>query len=690
MRGLFALALAALLLPTWGVAAPAPPSRIPAGLPASGDPFDAAAEALAWERAGLEPALAAALAPAFAEAARYVDGARQVLAALAARDPLERAVHVARVIDGLEGASAGPPVARHALPSGAAGALLATHGLAPSAEEARALAALDALPPGPRAALAEVLDAFAGFEGATRDAYARADLSALRAARAGGMGVRWDADPLALAGVDVAGMVAARARLLDAAVAFARAWPGSNPDSGCGALEMPPVLALDLAGCATVYADDYAFTLDVGGGDTYLGNAGGSNPRTVPCDGLATGGAAAAIDLAGDDRYIAPRGCGVNGGARLGAGFLVDLGGDDAYVTGCCDLVRGGPDPAFDRCTPFVSDCCSHVMHTYLLPDFPAYMAVDGPGGGVNGGGDAGVGFLLDAAGNDTYAGVDKAVNGGAFTGHGALLDLGGDDVYQAQDLGTNGAGWWGHAYLVDGGGRDRYLGGHNGTNGASFDGSGFFVDAGGDDAYLAGSEGTNGGSWGGVAVFVDAGGDDTYEAGSWGTNGGSYYGSVALWLDAGGDDAVRGGDYAVNGGSCSAAGALLDWDGDDLHEAGTYGTNGGGYVLGAGLLLDRAGSDVHRAGGRGANGGGFAGGAGLLLDVAGQDRYEAGAEGANGGAMAVPLCNDLGCAPTAAAHGLLLDGGGHDVYADGDGGSGEDVTVWRKGNIGSQVDVWP
>src|SRR5207244_2251698 len=112
-------------------------------------------------------------------------------------------------------------------------------------------------------------------------------------------------------------------------------------------------------------------------------NAGGSGIVGPGCT-LATNsaGAAAVIDLAGNDHYVSGRRCGINGGGFGGAGFLLDAAGSDTYTAG---------------------------------------------DGATNGAGIQGAGVLLDLGGTDHYAdgmggtGFDKTV---APKGTGAQIDV--------------------------------------------------------------------------------------------------------------------------------------------------------------------------------------------------------------------------------------------------------------------------
>lgn len=201
---------------------------------------------------------------------------------------------------------------------------------------------------------------------------------------------------------EVAGLVAARQNLLEAAVALQvalQSGPITAPASATAG-----VCEFDLIGVSSTYAVDCPLIVDVGGDDTYANNAGGAN-----------GGAAAVIDLGGADRYGGSRASGANGGGSAGAGFLFDAGGNDTY-SAANNATNGGG---------------------YFF----------------------GQGFLLDAGGNDRYTATNTGTNGGgASLASGALIDLEGADVYSAGRSGTNGGTAAGsQGLLLDTGGTDSY-----------------------------------------------------------------------------------------------------------------------------------------------------------------------------------------------------------------------------------------
>lgn len=351
---------------------------------------------------------------------------------------------------------------------------------------------------------------------------------------------------------------------LDAALQSDPAAPAEPAAPRWLPLYLPPFLAIRLNERDTIYTEDIALVVDVGGNDVYNNNAGGSSlaggsawdASEETCDLIALRAAGSLVDLAGDDRYgdpQEPRGCGVNGGGWIGAGLLVDARGFDRYR---------------------------------------------GAAGGVNGGGAlGGVGLLLDLGGSDWYNATDGGTNGGAgLAGVGALIDRDGSEIYNASDVGTNGGGEAGLGALVDASGAPRT---------ASAVGNFSRL---GHDLYRAGDHATNGGTEAGVGLLVDDLGDDTYLAGREGTNGGANFGGRSLLVDAQGSDRYEAGSRGTNGGGdWQGSGGLVDAVGHDEYIAGTRGTNGAaGWDEGCPFLCSLPTEPT-----------------GLLLDGAGNDRYQ-------------------------------------------------------------------
>lgn len=528
-----------------------------------------------------------------------LDGVRDLLAISgSSRDSFSKAVALAkrgvllrsRAAGGSGAIDAAPSLVEYDSPSAVAMALLARYDVTPTQTQRQALFSLDDLSPAVGQALAQLFVAFLDYDRATKDGFARLGWEGIeaierhfksRTARneAFGLSAKMDSDGSELAElakkVDLGQRLAAYLPLLDAAADLRTALAiapashsqsaadgGADADGGCesaaGALclRIPLILAIDLrttkdhgTSADNVYAsgENYQLSIDAGGNDKYLNNAGGScvhyrcsiNPGYVapgPLEGWAQAPSAAALlDLgSGRDAYgdvgAPPTQAANGGGIYAGSGMLVDDGGNDSYVGGTRAL---------------------------------------------NGGGDAvGSGMLVDGGGSDSYRadsinlGNPSATNGGGWAlGSGMLVDVGGDDSYEAEGFGANGGAIGGLGMLLDAGGADRYTAAGSGTNGGgSLSGDGLLLDAEGsepsaDDSYTAGSFGTNGGGYlNGSGMLLDEAGHDDYLAGSDGSNGGATLvrsklasfdyttDSVGRLFDLGGRDRYQ--DSAVPGGA--------------------------------------------------------------------------------------------------------------------------------------------
>jgi hypothetical protein len=452
------------------------------------------------------------------------------------------------------------------------------------------LAHLDELPAPWPAAIAEWIDRFISLHVQTEAALSDVTLDEEPEVIARQLAHREDTEdlPQALAGPE-SPIGDHLPEILDARDAFLEAslslrdLAREEPLSSQAEVEACPVLAAGLANEDTTYTEHCRLILDLGGSDEYRNNAGGNAPHS-----------------------LAPP-CPWPNEQAFAAAALVDLAdGGDTY---------GNPENP---------DSC-----------------------GVAGGGHSGSGFLLDAAGSDSYH-AGAWATGATDLGTGTLVDLAGHDSYQV-DQAANGGAVFGASLLYDAAGADVYAAPEASVtnavaNGGGVSGQGALVDAAGNDHYIAGNG--NGGGGVGSGFLLDVGGDDRY------------------------DDSAGGG---TNGGSFAGSGLLVDLRGNDTFQTEDGGTNGGGE-LGAGALVNIGGDDAYRAGSTATNGGGSFGGLGLLLDDRGEDRYEAGNSDVNGGASL--------------AQGLLLDARGHDRYEDREGGTGTNKTVAPKGQVGAQVDL--
>ena len=162
-------------------------------------------------------------------------------------------------------------------------------------------------------------------------------------------------------------------------------------------------------------------------------------------------------------------------------------------------------------------------------------------------------------------------------------------------------------------------------------------IDLAGDDRYVGVKPGIQGGAVCGVSMLLDAAGDDTYDAQD--VAQGAALAGVGLLLDLAGNDSYRGLRRA-QGSAMGGIAMLVDRAGDDAYHAALY-AQGFGGPLGCGVLDDLAGADHYYAGG-------------LYPDGYGDTPGYAG------------WSQGVGAGPRGTANGgigLLLDGGGDDVY---------------------------
>lgn len=595
-----------------------------------------------------------------------------------------------------------PPLAGHVKPSAAAFAFLALDGASLNAEQVAQVQALDELPAAQAVALARTIDAFTTMELAAQDAIT--------------------ANPTAPEWGTVLG---ARIQLTDAIFDLQDSLPIGpvqvpmhNPvPIPPGMVEVAPYLVIDWSGMDDTYLENYHLSIDVGGSDTYLNNAGGTWIGNCELPIFAAAAIDLSLDLVENDRYTGNgNACGKNGGSMGGVGFLLDVAGDNEFAVGQSYGINGGAYSA--AALGFLLSAGGYDRYN------SGYLGTNG------GAAQGGVGLLVDSgASQNSIAGGGQGSNGGAYqSGLGMMIDAGLGSGYYAgggdgANGGANGAGSSGYAYGAgyfgsgsygaNGGGTNAGAGtlicssfcdlsaGWYGTNGGGDNlGTGFALVPSG-SAY-AGGMGTNGGGHrGGHGTFVGA---TSMSAGSYGTNGGAYgpgasgfaIGSGGIWggshgSNGGADDNeavgflsasaswISAGSGGVNGGAANGAvGFLVNAAVGTYYSASGDGSNGGGFGGGHGLLVSSSLDDTYNGGSRGANGGGALAGVGFLIDLAGNDRYNAGTYGVNGGAAAL------------ASSGFLLDVQGHDYYSDS--GTYDTTIVPKTDGIsgGAQVDLSP
>ena len=353
--------------------------------------------------------------------------------------------------------------------------------------------------------------------------------------------------------------------------------------------------------------------IDFGGDD--LWRYAGSNRPPV-------GRVSVAIDVAGNDRYIAPDDAvGSFGSGHCGIGMLFDFAGDDRY------------------------ECHLQGQATALF----------------------GIGLLYDESGDDEYFVVDHG-QAAAQAGAAMLVDVAGHDRYHGYTLVQGFAGPGGAAALVDLAGDDRYIADDSDIrypSAQSAEHNNSLAQGAGLGTRGDYREGLS--ACGGVGMLYDRSGADQYSAGVFAQGVGYWFG-LGMLIDGGGADAYTGQWYVQGASAHFAAGILLDRSGDDTYRAAMNMAMGAGHDIGVGILVDDQGDDTYDAPGL-SLGAGNAAGLGWFLDRAGRDTYRVSGRNNLGWASG----NRTGTLRAAIpAVGVFMDLGGVDHYPDGHGSNGE------------------
>ena len=317
----------------------------------------------------------------------------------------------------------------------------------------------------------------------------------------------------------------------------------------------------------TYYEREILLSFDLGGNDTYIGNAGATaswfNPVSI------------VMDCVGDDIYkttdetVYSQGSGV-----FGLGMLLDYEGNDHY-------------------------------------EAKQY---------AQGFGCFGVGVLWDQAGNDSYQSTYVSQGCGIY-GIGQLTDLSGFDKYDMYTFGQGFGYIRGYGCLLDYTGDDSYVANDSdvaGNNPQSSDHNTSFCQGAGFGRRADLSEGNS--ISGGFGMLVDAEGSDSYFCGVFG-QGTGYWAGTGYLCDSKGDDTYRGVWYVQGGAAHFGIGALFDDAGNDVYNALMNMAQGAGHDLSLGFLLDKEGDDVYTSPNL-ALGGGNDNGMGFFVDFAGNDVY--------------------------------------------------------------------
>ena len=189
---------------------------------------------------------------------------------------------------------------------------------------------------------------------------------------------------------------------------------------------------------------------------------------------------------------------------------------------------------------------------------------------------------------------------------------------------------------VIDLGGNDTYYEGTCTPNRPVF----VIIDLDGDDKYIATKPGVQGGSLLGISLLIDCAGNDTYKAVD--VAQGSSIGGVGILIDKGGHDSYHALRRA-QGSAFAGVGMLIDHGGNDRYHAAMW-SQGFGHSAGFGILEDVDGHDHYYLGGKY------------------EDSYpeHAGYEGWGQG-LGAGFRGPTGSA--CGGIGMLLDGGGDDVY---------------------------
>ena len=349
------------------------------------------------------------------------------------------------------------------------------------------------------------------------------------------------------------------------------------------------------------------------------------------------------IDLGGNDIYL--RGASANLLENRAVQVVIDLGGDDRYV-GETDFSCGGALGGVAIHWDGGGNDLYQVGHCSL-------------GAGI-----LGTGVLVDEGGNDVFRAKDFCQGAGAF-GIGVLLKKGGNDLYHADLFGQGFASTWGCGVLADLGGNDTYDAGGEHVHAPLFR-----------DRFQSLSQGFAIGmrpsASGGVGVLVDVQGNDRYVADIY-AQGSSYWYSLGLLIDDDGHDTYVAGQYSCGTGIHLSAGMLLDRAGNDSYHCLNGVGVGGAHDFAVGFLVDRGGDD-HYSGSGGSQGGALTNSVAMLIDNEGNDGYCAVRGGSQGNSRPARGTGGIG---------LLLDGGGRDVYSE----NTRDGAAWVAGTVGAGLD---
>jgi hypothetical protein len=329
------------------------------------------------------------------------------------------------------------------------------------------------------------------------------------------------------------------------------------------------VIAISGTGDDDYPAGDYFIIIDLGGNDHYAGGAANrsyAHPVSI------------IIDNGGDDKYesVSDSLLPSFGGGAFGYAYLLDRNGDDEYhgvnFTQGAGLFGVGllmDDQGKDRYTAHTRAQGSGTFGIGILIDSTGHDAYDTYLRSQGYGFTKGLGLLLDLSGDDKYTSNDTDIrypssqtkehndaesqgcgmglrrdyiDGYSLAGGiGYLIDAGGDDEYSAGLFAQGCAYWYSIGMLWDKSGNDRYNGiWYVQGSGAHF-GVGYLDDKAGNDHYTATMNMAQGAGHDFTVGFLsDEAGNDKYDAPNLSHGGGNDNG-IGLFWDKTGNDEYRG-----------------------------------------------------------------------------------------------------------------------------------------------------
>jgi hypothetical protein len=210
--------------------------------------------------------------------------------------------------------------------------------------------------------------------------------------------------------------------------------------------------------------------------------------------GSGTFGIGALIDSAGNDKYdtyLSSQGFGFT----KGIGLLLDLSGDDKYTSNDTDIRY--PSSQSKEHNDAMSQGCGFGFRRDYIDGYSLA---------------GGIGYLIDAAGDDEYSAGLFAQGCAYWYSIGILWDKAGSDKYNGIWYVQGSGAHFGVGFLNDKAGNDHYTATMNMAQGAGHDFTvGFLLDEAGNDEYDAPNLSLGGGNDDGIGLFWDKAGDDEY-----------------------------------------------------------------------------------------------------------------------------------------------------------------------------------